>query len=113
MDNYFSSNLKYLREKNGLSKNKIANKLNVNQSTVSRWENGDMGIKVENAYVLADFLGVELPDLVGRDLRAEDVHDNKLKNIDKEMIEKIKDLSDDDKFVVISVVDKLRGKNDS
>lgn len=35
---YFSKNLKYLRTKNNLSQNKLAKKLNVNQTTIARWE---------------------------------------------------------------------------
>ena len=38
MANYFASNLKYLREKQGLSQNKLAEKVGVNQTTIARWE---------------------------------------------------------------------------
>ena len=39
---FFSKNLEYLRKEKGMSRNELADKLNVNQSTISRWENGDM-----------------------------------------------------------------------
>lgn len=111
MDNYFSSNLKYLREKEGLSKSELADKLKVNQSTISRWENGDMGVKVDNAYDVATTLNVDLPSLVGKDLRSEQV--KKFNEIDELLFSKAKDLSDEDKLVVMSVIDSIKKKADS
>ena len=69
MQNYFSSNLEYLRKKYGISKSELAKKMNVNQSTISRWENGQMGITVDKAYDLSIILNTPLPILVGKDLK--------------------------------------------
>lgn len=66
--NFFSKNLKYLREKNNLSKSELAEKIGVNQSTLSRWENEDNGATVDNALDLATFFNVTLADLVDKDL---------------------------------------------
>ncbi len=38
MSNYFSKNLKFLREKRNLSQNKLAEIIGVNQTTIARWE---------------------------------------------------------------------------
>lgn len=67
--NYFSSNLKFLREKFKLSRLDLSKKLNVNQSTISRWENGEMGANVDNAYDVSMFFNVSISDLIGKDLR--------------------------------------------
>ena len=67
--NYFSSNLKFLREKFKLSRVDLSKKLNVNQSTISRWENKEMGANVENAYDVSNFFNISIADLVGKDLR--------------------------------------------
>jgi repressor LexA len=68
MDNFFANNLKYIREKRGLSKSQLAEKLNVNQSTITRWENGEMGATVTNAFDISRILNISLPDLLGKDL---------------------------------------------
>ena len=58
MHNYFSSNIKFLRENSGMSKTDLANKLKVHQSTISRWENGDMGVTVDNAYDVSNIFNI-------------------------------------------------------
>lgn len=76
MKNYFSTNLRFIREKRGLSKSDLAKKMNVNQSTISRWENEQMGITVENAYDLSQILNISLPELLGKDLRVSSEYEN-------------------------------------
>lgn len=65
---FFSKNLKYLRENKGISKNELSKKINVNQSTLTRWENEEMGVTVDNAIDVANFFNVSMADLVGKDL---------------------------------------------
>lgn len=65
---FFAKNLKYLREKEGISKSELSKKINVNQSTLSRWENEEMGATVDNALDVAKFFNISMADLVGRDL---------------------------------------------
>ena len=38
VSNLFSKNLKFLREKKGISKNKLGEMVGVNQTTIGRWE---------------------------------------------------------------------------
>ncbi len=76
--NYFSKNLKYLREKNNLSKSELAEKIGVNQSTLSRWENEDNGATVDNALDLATFFNVTLADLVDKDLHFDNAEFHKI-----------------------------------
>lgn len=71
MPNFFSSNLKYLRENSQMSKTELAKKLNVHQSTISRWENNEMGATIDNAIDISEVLNIPLPDLLGIDLRLE------------------------------------------
>lgn len=93
MATYFSKNLKYIREKIGLTKNELAKKMHVSQSTVSRWESGEMGITVEKAYELSLILDVPLPELVGKDIET-------LSNdISKEYVY-TKTISDEDGYTV-------------
>ena len=66
--NYFSKNLKYLRKENNISRNELASKLKINQSTISRWENDNMGATIDNAYDVSQFFNVSIADLIGKDL---------------------------------------------
>lgn len=67
--NYFSTNLKYLREKAKMNKSELAQKINISQATLSRWENEKMGATVDNALDISNYFGVSMADLLGTDLR--------------------------------------------
>lgn len=69
MKNYFSDNLKYLREKYKLSQNKLGEMSGVNQTTIARWETEEMSPTIDNLVDLSKALNVSLPELVGKDLR--------------------------------------------
>lgn len=66
---FFSTNLKYLREKNGLSQNKLAEKVGVNQTTIARWEDDNRIPTIDSAVNVASVLNIPLTDLIGKDLR--------------------------------------------
>lgn len=85
MENYFSSNLQYIREKRGLSKSDLAKRLKVHQSTISRWENNEMGATIDNALDISEILGVPLPTLLGIDMS----HENTTMNENDEQTKKI------------------------
>lgn len=86
MDNYFSSNLKYLRELKGWSQSELARqtvktctmqeKVNnksikpITQGAIARWEAGENSPSIDNIVVLAKTLDVKLPDLIGTNLKA-------------------------------------------
>ncbi len=69
MSNYFSKNLKYLRESRNLSQNKLADMIGVNQTTIARWEDDNRTPNLDNAIDVSKILNIPLPDLIGRDLR--------------------------------------------
>lgn len=69
MAEFFSTNLKYLREKRGLSQNKLAEKIGVNQTTIARWEDDNRIPTIDNAVDVASALNVPLTALIGKDLR--------------------------------------------
>lgn len=68
LGNYFSKNLKFLREAQKISKSKLAKMVGVNQSTISRWETNDMTPSIDNVEEVAKVLNIELPDLLIKDL---------------------------------------------
>lgn len=69
MAEYFSSNLKFLRESKNLSQSKLAELIGVNQTTIARWEDDNRVPTIDNAIDVADALGIPLPDLLGKDLK--------------------------------------------
>ena len=61
------SNLAMLRKKHKLSQKELAKKFNVNQNTVSRWENGDRQIDLETLKALSVFFCVSVDFLLGNE----------------------------------------------
>lgn len=69
MNNYFSTNIKFIREQKRLSQNKFGELLNVNQTTIARWEDENRIPTIDKAIDISLKLNIPLNDLVGRDLR--------------------------------------------
>lgn len=78
---YIYNNLKYLRKQLNLSQNSFAEKLNINVSNISRWENAKNGMSLDTAYTISQKIGIPLPDLIGKDLSKENINFNEIKNI--------------------------------
>ena len=107
MAEFFSTNLKYLREKKGLSQNKLAEKIGVNQTTIARWEDDNRIPTIDNAIDVAEALNVPLPDLLGKDLTQAD------EDIDFDELEILFDkskkiLTEDDKEIIRLIIEKRR-----
>ncbi len=87
MENFFAKNLKALRERNGYSQSELSritqkicesynqsinddeNKLSpITQASIARWEAGENSPSVDNIVLLRHALGVDLVDLIGKDL---------------------------------------------
>ena len=69
MKNYFVSNLKFIREKKGISQNKLAKMIGVNQTTIARWEDNNRIPGIDKVIDVANMLNIPISELVGKDLR--------------------------------------------
>lgn len=108
MSNYFSKNLKYLREKRNLSQNKLAEMIGVNQTTVARWEDDNRTPNLDNAIDVSNTLNIPLPDLIGKDLSNTNYNDIFLKSDnDYKKILQDKGLMDEDENIDEESLDKL------
>ncbi len=65
--NVFGERLKELRQENGIGQVELAKKINVSKGIISFWENGLREPTMSNLISLADFFGVTLGYLVGRE----------------------------------------------
>lgn len=68
MTRIFSKNLKYIRTQKGVSQQELADKLKLDRSTISRWENDEMDITVGNAIQIADYFNIPIESFTSTDL---------------------------------------------
>ncbi|MDE7087783.1 MAG: helix-turn-helix domain-containing protein [Clostridia bacterium] len=59
--------LKYQRENLGLSQLELSKKLGTSHQNISRWERGEVLPNIDFCVKLADFYGISLDELIGRD----------------------------------------------
>ena len=62
--NYTNINVKYLREKKGISQTKLAKDLNIDTSTLAKWENNTRQITLEWAIKLANYFDMDVGDII-------------------------------------------------
>ena len=107
--NYFSKNLEFLRKSKNISRSELASKINVNQSTISRWENEEMGATVDKACDIAKFFNVSLADLIGKNLTKE----NNVFDETRVLFTKYKDiLSESDKNIIKTIIENRKKEID-
>lgn len=58
--------LKELRKKKGVSQQKLAMDLNMNQNTISRYETGEREADYKTLILIADYFDVSIDYLLGR-----------------------------------------------
>ena len=68
MTNYFSTNLKKIRENKGLSQNKLGSMVGVNQTAIARWENKEIAPSIDNVEEISKVFDIPLFKLLGEDL---------------------------------------------
>jgi len=65
----FSDNLVFLRKREGLSQQELANKVGLSRSAISMYESGARMPPADVLIILADFFNVKIDFLLGRDTR--------------------------------------------
>jgi len=67
---YLATNIRYLRQKNGMSQEELSRRLNKKSyTTVQKWESGVAEPPVKVVNQLSQIFGVSMSDLTGTDLR--------------------------------------------
>lgn len=72
-NNYTNSNLKYLREKNKLTQQRMANDLKIDQSTLAKWEMNSRDITLKWAIEIAKYFKISIADFICVDLKKLDM----------------------------------------
>ena len=110
MARFFNKNLKYIRQQRGISQQELADKLKIDRSTISRWENDEMDVTVGNALQIADFFNIPMKELTGKDLTVND--NNSFDELDV-LFDKHKNiLTDDDKEYIKFIIEKRKKEID-
>ena len=111
---YLSSNLKYLRNINGKTQEEVASACNKKNTAVSNWEKGIREPDAVDLSVLSNLFNVSIDDLMIKDLRNENINiKNNDNELDQLLFSKAKDLSDEDKMVVMNVIDSIKRNIDN
>lgn len=77
--NYFSKNLKFLREKKRLNQQQVADDLKVSRPAYTCWENGIRTPKIEQILEIANYFGVGM-DIISKDYSTQqNIFANRLK----------------------------------
>lgn len=66
---FLSSNLAYLRKKNGLTQETLAKEIDIEQSTLANYESGIREPNLEKVIRLSGYFGVSIDELLAKDLR--------------------------------------------
>ncbi len=101
--------IRELRQKQGLSQAALAKSVNVDQTAVSKWELEKSFPDIAVALRVADYFGVSIDYLLGRDeIKKEPVtnNDDGLTEFDKDIIRRIRNLPPEKAEIVYTV---LRG----
>lgn len=111
MARFFNKNLKFVRQQRGISQQELADKLKIDRSTISRWENDEMDVTVSNALQVSNFFNIPIENFTGRDLS---LNNDTRKYDELELLfDKNKDiLTDDDKEYMKFIIEKRKKEID-
>ncbi len=80
MAEFLNKNIKYIRTKENISQQELADKIGIDRSTISRIEKNEIDTSLENAIKISEALSISLSDLVGKDLRFDNGDIENIKN---------------------------------
>ena len=106
MERFFNKNLKYIRQQKNISQQELADKLNLDRSTISRWENDEMDVTVGNALLVANYFNIPIEDFTSKDLSTGNRDDFDELEL---LFDKNKDiLTDEDKEYIKFIIEKRK-----
>lgn len=70
--NYFGINLYYLREKQGITRKKLANFIKINEKTIQRWESGESEPTLTQFITVCRFFAVGFHNMIYVNIKERD-----------------------------------------
>lgn len=64
----YGEEFKFHRQKANLSQQDLAKLINTSQQNISRWENNEVEPSISFCVALADYYGISIDELIGRDI---------------------------------------------
>lgn len=102
----FGDIFKELRLEKKLSQDKIAEDLDISQPLIAKWESHQSTPAPEMLDYIADYFNVSVDYLIGRSKYRNLEADNS--ELDNVLFSKAKDLTDDEKKTIISVINAIK-----
>ena len=116
--NYTNLNVKFLREKKGISQTKLAKDLNIDTSTIAKWENNTRQITLEWAIKLANYFDMDVGDFISTN-QITKTSSLPTTDDDYKQILKEKGLMDDDNYIkeedfnrLMKIADMIQGMSE-
>lgn len=111
--NNFADNLKYLRNLYNLNQKQLGDRLNKDYTTIGKWENGTRSPTMEDTLEICNFFNISLNDLITSNLRVEkDVKLDESHKLESIILDKSKELTEEDKQKLINIIDTIFDKED-
>ena len=102
----FAKNLNHYMRINNVDRNRICHDLNFNYTTVREWTNGTSYPRIDKIEALANYFGILKSDLI------EDGKNSKNSELDELLFSKAKDLSEEDKKMLLSIINAIKREVD-
>lgn len=96
-------NIRWLRERQHLTQEELAKKMNVGRSTICSWELGDRSPKFKDALRLAQYFGVDIDDLLTGNVMLQEIKIEPTET-EADLIRDFRQLDDGQKNAVIAMV---------
>lgn len=120
MAEFLNNNIKYLRTQYGISQQGLADRIGIDRSTVSRIENNEIETTIDNTIKIAKALNVPLYDLVGKDLKSNNISNppneekhEKYKQLlkDKGLMDENENINEESLNKLLKIADMIDGIN--
>ena len=109
-NNFFSKNLVFLRKQRKMTQAELGKKIDVDQTTIGRWEDANREPAMGNVINIANVFDVTIPDLLSKDLSLDD---NVIDETDI-LFDKYKDhLTDSDKQIIKTIIEQRKKEIDN
>lgn len=103
-----ANNLKYYMTINNIDRNKLCKDLGFKYTTLTDWINANKYPRIDKIEMMANYFGIQKSDLI----ESKKNENNNFSELDNVLFSKAKELSEDDKKVILNVIESINKKID-